>query len=77
MNVKIGFWNINGSTEEKVIDTNFKNEINKHDIILLSETWQSQFSTEKIYVPNGYCHLLILRIWRIEWVAEYILVFYI
>ena len=37
--LKIGFWNINGLSEEKMSDEAFKGEINKNDILFLCETW--------------------------------------
>ena len=37
--LKIGFWNINGFSEEKMSDEAFKGEINKYDILFLCETW--------------------------------------
>lgn len=60
-NIKIGFWNINGLTPEKTSDNVFKNEINKHDIIFLSETWQRGETNESIFVPEGFFRRAVPR----------------
>ena len=37
--LKTGFWNINGLSEEKMLDEASKGEINKCYILFLCETW--------------------------------------
>ena len=36
--LKIGFWNINDLSEEKMSDEAFRGKINKYDILFLCET---------------------------------------
>ena len=52
--LKIGFWNINGLSEEKMSDEAFKGEINKYDILFLCETWLCSENINNFRHPNGY-----------------------
>ena len=52
--LKIGFWNINGLSEEKISDKVFKREINKYDILFLCETWLRRENINNLRHPNGY-----------------------
>ena len=51
--LKIGFWNINDLSEEKMSDEAFRGEINKYDILFLCETWLSVKNINNLRHPNG------------------------
>ena len=52
--LKIRFWNINDSSEEKMPDEAIKGEINKYDILFLCETWLRRENMNNLRHPNGY-----------------------
>ena len=52
--LKIGFWNINGLSEEKMSNEAFKGEINKYDILFLRETCLRRSNINNLSHPNGY-----------------------
>ena len=59
--LKIGFWNINGLSEEKMSDEVFRKEINKYDILLLCETLLRWENIDNLSHPNGYLCNSIFR----------------
>ena len=59
--LKIGFWNINGLSEEKISDKVFKREINKYDILFLCETWLRRENINNLRHPNGYLRYFAFR----------------
>ena len=59
--LKIGFWNINGLSEEKMSDEAFKGEINKYDILFLCETWLRRENINNLRHPNGYLRYFAFR----------------
>ena len=60
--MKIGFWNINGLSEEKISDEAFKVKINKYDILFLCETWLHRENINNLRHPNGYLCNFVLEI---------------
>jgi len=50
--LKVGFWNINGLTDEKSSDDLFQEEIKKFDILFLNETWQSKTNIDTLHHPK-------------------------
>ena len=58
---KIGFWNINSPSEEKISDEGFKREINKYDILFLCETWLHKENINNLSYPNGYLCNFVFR----------------
>ena len=58
---KIGFWNINGLSEEQMSDKVFKGEINKYDILILCETWLRRENINNLRYPNEYLHNIVFR----------------
>ena len=61
LGLSIGFWNVNGLSEEKSKNGIRQRYINKFDIIFLSETWKSETSINKLQHPVGYLHVSIWR----------------
>ena len=61
LGLSIGFWNINGLSEEKSKNDIYQKYINKFDIIFLSETCKSETSINKLQHPAGYLHVSICR----------------
>ena len=59
--LKIGFWNINGLSEEKISDKVFKREINKYDILFLCETWLRRENINNLRHPNEYLRYFAFR----------------
>ena len=59
--LKIGFWNINGLSEEKMSDEAFKGEINKYDILFLCETWPLRENINNLSHPNEYLCNFVFR----------------
>ena len=59
--LKIGFWNINGLSEEKISDKVFKREINKYDILFLCETWLRRENINNLRHPNEYLCNFVFR----------------
>ena len=59
--LKIGFWNINSLSEEKISDKVFKGEINKYDILFLCETWLRRENINNLRHPNGYLRYFAFR----------------
>ena len=59
--LKIGFWNINGLSEEKMSDEAFKGEINKYDILFLCETWLRRENINNLRHPNEYLCNFVFR----------------
>ena len=52
--LKIGFWNINGISEDKISDDLFHREIENFDIVFISETWQTNENIEQMKHPPNY-----------------------
>ena len=59
--LKIGFWNINGRSDEKMSDKAFKGEINKHDILFLCKTRLRRENTNNLRHPNQYLCNFVFR----------------
>ena len=59
--LKIGFWNINGLSEEKMSDEAFKGEINKYDILFLCETWLHRKNINNLMHLSGYLCNFVFR----------------
>ena len=63
--LKIGFWNINGLSEEKMSDEAFKVEINKYNILFLCEAWLRKENINNLRHPNGHlCNFVVRHKWR-------------
>ena len=50
--LKMGSWNINGLSEEKMSDEAFKGEINKCDILFLCEAWLRRENINNLSHPS-------------------------
>ena len=66
LGLSIGFWNINGLSEEKSENDIYQKYINKFDIIFLSEIWKSETSINKLQHPVRYLHVSICRKTKIK-----------
>ena len=61
LGLSIGFWNINGLSEEKSENVIYQKYINKFDMIVLSENWKSETSINKLQHPGSYPDVNICR----------------
>ena len=61
LGLSIGFWTINGLSEERSQKDIYQKYINKFDIIFLTETWKSETSVNKLQHPEGYHYVSICR----------------
>ena len=52
----VGFWNVNGLSEEKSSDDLLQNEIRKYGILFLDETWHYKDNFDNLHRPLGYFH---------------------
>ena len=59
--IKVGFWNVNGLSEDKSSDQSFQEQVGLFDILFLSETWLNETSFDKICHPEGYLCDYIFR----------------
>ena len=58
---KVGFWNINGLSQEKSETEDFQDFIKNFDIVFLSETWQSATSIHELQHPKEYSYEFVCR----------------
>ena len=64
MKIEVGYWNINGLSEDKCREPDFIKAIYKYDIICLTETWEEEKNKQKletIEIPKGYMSLRQIR----------------
>ena len=59
--LKVGFWNVNGLSEEQASDDLLQNEIREYDILFLGETWQYKDKRDNLDHPLGYSVNLFTR----------------
>ena len=59
--LKIGFWVINGLSEDMMPEEAFKREINKYDILFLCKTWLRRENINNVSHPNDYLSNFIFR----------------
>ena len=59
--LKLGFWNVNGLSEEKASDDLLQNEIRRYDILFLGGTWQYKDKLDNLHHPLGYFYYFVYR----------------
>ena len=59
--LKVGFWNVNGFSEEKVSDDLLQNETRKHWILFLGETWQYKHNLDNLHHLLRYFNDFVYR----------------
>lgn len=56
---KIGFLNINGLNDQKTTDNHFQTESRKFDMLLLSETWETEETLMQLQHLYGYLYICV------------------
>ena len=59
--LKVGFWNVNGLNNDKLNDNSFIKTVEQYDLLFLIETWHSETSIDSLNFPERYYKFHVFR----------------